>query len=76
MLAIHSAAWKAGGRNANSWQTTLRVRGYALGVRHQLASGTDQLGDVHAISAETGRTLWIHEQRAATMSLVATGGGR
>ena len=27
------------------------------------------------ISAETGRTLWIHEQRAATMSLVATGGG-
>ena len=51
------------------------LRGYALGVRHQLAPGTDQLGSVHAISAETGRTLWIHEQRAATMSLVATGGG-
>ena len=51
------------------------LRGYALGVRHQLAPGTDQLGAVHAISAETGRTLWIHEQRAATMSLVATGGG-
>ena len=51
------------------------LRGYALGVRHQLAPGTDRLGAVHAISAETGRTLWIHEQRAATMSLVATGGG-
>ena len=24
VLAIHSAAWKAGGRNADSWQTTLR----------------------------------------------------
>ena len=24
VLAIHSAAWKAGGRNANSWQATLR----------------------------------------------------
>ena len=48
---------------------------YALGVRSQLAPGADLLGSVHAISAETGRTLWIHEQRAATMSLAATGGG-
>jgi len=30
---------------------------------------------VRAISAETGRTAWLHEQRAGTMSLVATGGG-
>jgi outer membrane protein assembly factor BamB len=30
---------------------------------------------VRAISAETGETVWLHEQRAATMSLVATGGG-
>ena len=44
-------------------------------MRHQLAPGTDQLAAVHAISAETGRTLRIHEQRAATMSLVTTGGG-
>ena len=50
------------------------LRGYALGVRHRLAPGTDQLGAVLAISAETGRTLWIREQRAAIMSLVATGG--
>jgi alcohol dehydrogenase (cytochrome c) len=48
---------------------------YALAVRHELAPGTDQLGAVYAISAETGETTWLHEQRAATLSLVATGGG-
>ena len=48
---------------------------YALAVRDQLAPGTDQLGTVQAISAETGETLWKYEQRAATTSLVATGGG-
>ena len=48
---------------------------YALAVRHELAPGTDQLGAIHAISAETGKTTWLHEQRAATLSLVATGGG-
>ncbi len=48
---------------------------YALAARHQLAPGTDNLGTVHAISVETGRTNWLYEQRAATMSLVANGGG-
>ena len=48
---------------------------YALAVRNQIAPGTDQVGTVFAISAETGETAWVHEQRAATMSLVATGGG-
>ena len=48
---------------------------YALAVRNQIAPGTDQVGTVHAISAETGETVWLHEQRAATMSLVTTGGG-
>ena len=48
---------------------------YRLAVRIQLAPGTDQLGTVRAISAETGQTTWIHEQRTATMSLVTTGGG-
>ena len=48
---------------------------YALVPRHQIAPGTDQVGTVRAISAETGATEWIHEQRSATMSLVATGGG-
>ena len=48
---------------------------YALAARHQIAPGTDQLGTVRAISVETGETSWLHEQRAATMSLVTTGGG-
>ena len=48
---------------------------YRLAARFQLAPGVDQLGTVRAISAETGRTTWLHEQRAATMSLVTTGGG-
>ena len=48
---------------------------YAIAWRPQIAPGTDQVGTVRAISAETGATTWIYEQRAATMSLVATGGG-
>ena len=48
---------------------------YRLAARFQLAPGTDQLGTVRAISVETGQTTWVHEQRAATMSLVTTGGG-
>ena len=48
---------------------------YNLAVRDQLAPNTDQLGMVQAISAETGDTTWKYEQRAATMSLVAPGGG-
>ncbi len=30
---------------------------------------------VQAISVETGETVWVHQQRAATMSVIATGGG-
>ena len=48
---------------------------YALDWRSQIAPGTDQVGAVHAISAETGAIAWKYEQRAATMSLAATGGG-
>ena len=48
---------------------------YRLAARFQLAPGTDQLGTVRAISVETGRTAWVHEQRSGTMSLVTTGGG-
>ena len=48
---------------------------YQIATRNQLAPGIDQAGTVHAISAATGATLWKHEQRSATMSLVATGGG-
>ncbi len=34
-----------------------------------------QVGRVQATSAQTGETAWTYEQRASTMSLVATGGG-
>ena len=48
---------------------------YALAARHQLTPGTDMMGTIHAVSAETGETEWQFETRAGTMSLVATGGG-
>ena len=48
---------------------------YQLAARHQVTPGTTNLGTVRAISAETGRTEWLFETRAGTMSLVATGGG-
>ena len=40
-----------------------------------MTPGTNFAGTVRAVSAETGGTAWLHEQRAGTMSLVATGGG-
>lgn len=48
---------------------------YQLAARHQLTPGTENLGTVRAVSAETGRTEWLYETRAGTMSVVATGGG-
>jgi alcohol dehydrogenase (cytochrome c) len=48
---------------------------YGLAMPAIIAPGTDKVGSVWAISAETGRTLWKHEQRAGMLSLVATGGG-
>ena len=48
---------------------------YSLAGRHRIAPGTDNLGTVRAINAETGRTEWLHEQRAGTTSLMSTGGG-
>jgi len=41
----------------------------------QIAPGTEKIGSIFAISAETGKTLWRYDQRAGMMSLVATGGG-
>jgi PQQ-dependent dehydrogenase (methanol/ethanol family) len=48
---------------------------YGFSSRNVLPEGTDKVGAVYAISAETGRIGWKYEQRAATTSLVATGGG-
>ena len=48
---------------------------YSLSMRREFAPGTEQLGSVWAISAETGAVAWVHDQRSATMSLAATAGG-
>ena len=48
---------------------------YAIAWRSEIAPGYDDVGSVHAISAETGEVLWNYQQRAATMALAATGGG-
>ena len=48
---------------------------YALAWRPEIAPGTDLVGSVQAISAETGQVAWSYQQRAATMALAATGGG-
>ena len=48
---------------------------YRLAMRGEIAPGTEQVGTIRAISVETGETTWIYEQRAATTSLFATGGG-
>ena len=48
---------------------------YALAWRPEIAPGTDLVGSVQAISAETGQVAWNYQQRAATMALAATGGG-
>jgi len=47
---------------------------YAINARAQ-APGTQNIGTLFAISAETGKTLWRYDQRAGMMSVVATGGG-
>jgi PQQ-dependent dehydrogenase (methanol/ethanol family) len=48
---------------------------YGISTRVQLPEGVTNAGSVYAISAETGRTVWKHEQRAGTLSVVATAGG-
>ena len=47
---------------------------YAFNARAQIAPGTQNIGTLFAISAETGKTLWRYDQRAGMMSVVATGG--
>ena len=48
---------------------------YGIQMKQEFAIGADKVGTVWSISAETGQTLWKHEQRAGMLSLVATGGG-
>jgi alcohol dehydrogenase (cytochrome c) len=48
---------------------------YAINNKPRIAPGTDKIGTIFAVSAETGKTAWKFETRAGQMSLVATGGG-
>jgi len=48
---------------------------YGFSSEQVIAPGKDDVGAIYAISAETGETRWLHEQRAGVLSLVATGGG-
>ncbi|MEO5926794.1 MAG: PQQ-binding-like beta-propeller repeat protein [Bryobacteraceae bacterium] len=48
---------------------------YSFNARAQITPGTQNIGTLFAISAETGKTLWRYDQRAGMMSVVSTGGG-
>jgi PQQ-dependent dehydrogenase (methanol/ethanol family) len=48
---------------------------YGFRSSQRIAPGTNNVGTIYAVSAVTGRVEWKFEQRAATTSLVATGGG-
>lgn len=43
--------------------------------RQQLSPGVTNVGTVHAVSVETGRTLWTFDNASGVMSLMTTGGG-
>jgi PQQ-dependent dehydrogenase (methanol/ethanol family) len=48
---------------------------YGLNNSNQIAGNGANVGTIHAISVETGKTLWVYEQRAGMMSLLSTAGG-
>ena len=48
---------------------------YGLSNTNQIAPNGTNVGSVHAISVETGKTLWVYQQRAGMMSLLSTAGG-
>jgi alcohol dehydrogenase (cytochrome c) len=48
---------------------------YGFASEPLIAPGTENVGVVFAVSAESGKTVWKHEQRVGVMSLAATGGG-
>jgi PQQ-dependent dehydrogenase (methanol/ethanol family) len=51
------------------------TEGYGLLRERLVEPGKTNLGSIWAISAETGRVVWKHEQRAAITSLFATASG-
>ena len=48
---------------------------YGINMKPEFAIGADKVGTVWAIAADTGKTMWKHEQRAGTLSLMTTAGG-
>ena len=48
---------------------------YGINMKSEFAIGADKVGTVWAIAADTGKMTWKHEQRAGTLSLMATAGG-
>ena len=56
--------------DAPSLQSLYGIRNVAM-----IAPGSENIGTVQAISAETGRIVWKREQNAGAMSLITTGSG-
>ena len=54
---------------------TIQKSRYGFRSHAQIAPGTRYVGRIEAISVETGKTLWKHEQRAGVTALLTTGGG-
>lgn len=48
---------------------------YGFFAREKLAPGRSNVGTFHAVSAETGKTLWTYETPGTALSMVATAGG-
>jgi alcohol dehydrogenase (cytochrome c) len=48
---------------------------YAVSSNAQITPGTRNVGRIEAVSVDTGKTLWKHEQRAGLTALLSTGGG-
>jgi alcohol dehydrogenase (cytochrome c) len=47
---------------------------YAINTQTIITPGTDDVGTIRAISAQTGEQLWRYDQRAGLMALLATAG--
>jgi alcohol dehydrogenase (cytochrome c) len=47
---------------------------YAIDIETSIAPGTDKVGTIQALSVETGKALWKHDERAGVTALLATAG--
>lgn len=48
---------------------------YGVATKVRMAPGTENLGSLFAIDVASGANAWRHDQRAAVLSLLTTGGG-